>query len=74
MKTSLEKTITVEELEEKFDSGEDISEYFDSENAKASLRVMLPAKLVKQLLQISKQEKISLDSLVNKLLQKSLLG
>lgn len=42
MKTSTTKTITAKELEEKFDNGEDVSEYFDSENARASLRIMIP--------------------------------
>lgn len=73
MKISMEKTITARELEEKFDNGEDVSEYFDSQKAKASLRVMLPVALRKQLTEICQKEKISIDELVTKLLTNSLV-
>jgi hypothetical protein len=72
MSISTIKNITAEELEKKFDNGEDVSEYFDTEKAKASLRVMLPALLCKQIIEISKKENISIDDLVAKLLLEGL--
>ncbi|MCB1177963.1 MAG: hypothetical protein KDK36_10325 [Leptospiraceae bacterium] len=72
MKTTTKKMLTAEELDEKFDNGEDISEYLDSANAKVSFRVKIPALLCKTLIEKSKKENISLDELISKLLEKSL--
>ena len=73
MKTSTTKTITAKELEEKFDNGEDVSEYFDSENARASLRIMIPVLLRKELSIKAKKENITIEELVVKILKDALI-
>ena len=69
MKTTTMKTITAEEFDEKFDNGEDIMQYLDMENARVSIRLLLPVKLRKKLLTKAKTQNKSLEELILTILE-----
>lgn len=70
MKTITKKKISTEEFDEKFDNGEDITDYLDFSKAKVTVRLQMPASLRKSLIQKAKEKNLTLEAFILDSLQK----
>jgi hypothetical protein len=72
MKNKKDKTITSEELDQKFENGEDVSEFFDWNNVTKTINVDMPTWMIKGLDHESKRQGISRQALIKTWLARKL--
>ncbi len=58
------KTISAEELDAKFERGEDLSDYMDWESATKTVRINMPVRLIKKLNELAEQVGIPISKLI----------
>lgn len=65
MKKKRIRKISAEELDAKFERGEDVSDYMDWKSASKQVRIEMPVRTIKKLRELEKRQGITFDKLVN---------